>query len=165
MARRKEYCISGTADQQQADRASVVEAILPANGSDADEPPDQVELAGTSKAVKLIGVDTSGWPTLSSKAIRLTEVATSIWPAKCLKGACHLPSSACSACPHGQVSMEDVQALLERFKDHSPEPLKMVNVMGDGRRAAQYEVHEVAPNCRGSRAMKEPRVSSGRMDY
>lgn len=147
--------ISDAVAQLLAIRAYLVKPFPPANGPDADEETDQVELAGSSRVAILVGIHISSWP------------------AQCPGMMCWLPSSACDICIHDgakpkkmkvrsaeylkavQKDMEEIHDLLVRYKNCSCVPLQMQNVMGDGRHAAQDEVHEMATNRRGNRARAE----------
>lgn len=144
---------SDESDQRRAVRAWVGTFFRDAQGSDADEPPDQVELAGSSMVV-------------------LTGVYTAQWPAKCPGVMCYRRADDCNVCIHGgaklkrtlsdeKMDMTDVEELLKKFGTlHLP--AKEVKRAFQSRNDALYEQYALVSTCRGNRVRSELRMS-GRM--
>ena len=130
------------------------EKVCKTNG-DADEAPDQVELAGSSMVV-------------------LTGVYTDQWPAKCPGVMCYRRADDCNVCVHGgaklarthsdeKMDMTDVEELLKKFGTlHLP--TKEVKRAFQSRNDALYEQYALVSTCRGNRVRSELRMS-GRMGF
>lgn len=138
---------SDESDQRRAVKAWVGTFFRDAQGSDADEAPDQVELAGSSMVV-------------------LTGIYTVEWPNKCPGVMCYRRADDCTACIHGgakpgKMDMTDVEKLLEKFGTLHLPPRKMKPIFLT-RNEALFELFSFAPASRGRRAQNELRFS-GRM--
>ena len=101
---------------------------------DADEPRDQVELAGFSPVNDMV-------------AVQATE---------CLGFACPMPSAACDACKFGDGASNDVESSAPRvvhFEKAYPSYIEMRNQTG--RKDSLEDLYSVASNARGARASIE----------